>query len=302
MLESFESLAQQDAQYTHYMYNTVSFNPAYAGSRGAISILGLHRSQWVGLEGAPRSQTISIHAPIGESKRVGLGLNVVNDDIFIANENHIDAVFSYSLKTSDIGRLNLGIKAGAQILSINYSEATAFESMDAFLSTDIDNRILPQVGIGMFYYTDKFYAGLSVPNLLETEHFDDSDNINDPSSSFLAKERINFYLTTGYIFNINKDFKLKPAMLAKWVLGAPLQVDLSVNALFNERFAVGLAYRWSASISALVGFHLSKAFMVGFAYDRETTSLQQFNNGSYELFIRLEILNNPKRVLTPRFF
>lgn len=302
VLSSLDCIAQQDAQYTQYMYNTLSINPAYAGSRGTISILGLHRSQWVGLEGAPRTQTVSIHSPIGKSKRVGLGLNIVNDEIFISNETYIDANFSYSLKTSERGRLNLGLKAGVQILDINYSEGSASQDGDSFLSTNIDNRFLPQVGIGLFYHTNKFYAGLSVPNLLETEHFDDSDDVNDPNSSFLARERINYYFTTGYVFDISKNFKFKPAGLVKWVSGSPLQVDISANALLYDRLTLGLAYRWSASFSALAGFRISKSLMIGFAYDRETTDLQQFNDGSYEVFLRFEIFNNPKRVLTPRFF
>lgn len=301
-LYSYDVTAQQDAQYTQYMYNTLSINPAYAGSRGGLSILGLHRSQWVGLDGGPRTQTFSLHSPIGESKRVGLGLNVVNDEIFITNETYVDGSFSYTIPTSDTGKLAFGLSAGIHLLDVNYTQAAAFNGGDPLLSSNIDNRLSPQVGVGLFYHTQKFYAGLSVPNLLETEHFDDSQNTNDPNATFLARERVNYYLTTGYVFDITPDFKFKPAGLAKWVQGAPLQVDLTANALLYDKLTLGLAYRWSAALSALVGFQITDGLMIGLAYDRETTDLQQFNDGSYEIFLRYEVFKNPKRLISPRFF
>lgn len=303
-LRTENAVAQQDAQYTQYMYNTLSINPAYAGSRGGVSILGLHRSQWVGLDGAPRTQTISIHSPIGESRRVGLGLNIVNDEIFITNETYIDIDFSYTIPTSDRGKLAFGLKGGVHLLDVNYSETNPFQNGDA-LATDqanIDNRFSPQVGVGLFYYTDKYYLGLSAPNLLRTEHFDESDNSNNQNTTFLARERVNYYLTSGYVFDITQDFKFKPAGLVKLVSGAPLQVDITANALLYDKLTLGLAYRWSAALSGLVGFQVTDGLMLGFAYDRDTTDLDQFNDGSYEVFLRFEIFKNPQRLLSPRFF
>lgn len=299
---SNEAFSQQDAQYTQYMYNTLSINPAYAGQRGGLSVLGLHRSQWVGLPGAPRTQTASIHSPVGESERVGLGLNIVQDDIFITSETYVDVAFSYSVPMTDRGNLSFGLKGGVHLLDVNYSEASAFQAGDNLLESDIDNRFSPQVGAGLFYSTDKFYAGLSVPNLLETDHFDDSQSIGDPNATFLATERINYYATTGYVFDITSDFKLKPATLVKWVAGAPLQVDLTANALLYDKLTLGVAYRWSAAFSGLVGFQITDGLLLGFAYDRETTELQEFNDGSYEVFLRFEILKKPKRLISPRFF
>lgn len=297
-------LAQQDAQFTQYMYNTLSINPAYAGARGGISVLGLHRSQWVGLDGAPRTQTVSIHSPVGDSKRVGLGLNIINDEIFISNETYIDIDFSYTIPTGDEGKLAFGLKGGAHLLDINYSEANPFQNGDnlATAQPNIDNRFSPQVGVGLFYYTNNYYLGLSAPNILRTEHFDDSNNSNSPNTTYLARERVNYYLTTGYVFDITPDFKFKPAGLVKAVAGAPLQVDISANALFQDKLTLGLAYRWSAALSGLVGYQLTDSLMLGFAYDRETTELQQFNNGSYEVFLRFEVFKQPKRLVSPRFF
>lgn len=299
-------LAQQDAQYTQYIYNTLTINPAYAGSRGGISALGLHRSQWVGLDGAPRTQTASIHAPVGESQRVGLGLNIINDQIFITDETYIDLSFSYTIPTSVEGKLAFGLKAGAQLLDINYSEASAFENGDIFATNqaDIDNRFAPQLGVGLFYYTDHFYLGASAPNLLQTEHFDESENTNidTTNQTFLAEERVNYYLTAGYVFDITQDFKFKPAGLIKAVAGAPLQVDVTANVLLYDKLTLGLAYRWSAAFSGLAGFQLTDSILLGLAYDRETTDLQGFNDGSYEVFLRFELFNQPKKLVSPRFF
>lgn len=293
-----DSEAQQDAQFTQYMYNTMSVNPAYAGSRDAISILGLHRSQWVGLDGAPKTQTLNIHSPIGESKKVGLGLSIINDKIGPTNETQFDIDFSYTINTSDLGKLSFGIKGGGHILDVAYSELNQYNGGDNLLQSDIENKFSPNFGIGMYYrQADRWYLGLSVPNLLETKHFDEN-------SLSEAKERLNYYLIGGYVFDLNPDLKLKPAFLLKAVTGSPLQADLSANFLLREKLTLGVAYRWDAALSGLVGYQLSDALMLGFAYDKETTDLgkTEFNSGSFEFFLRFEILSAPDKILSPRFF
>ncbi|WKX76585.1 PorP/SprF family type IX secretion system membrane protein [Zobellia laminariae] len=290
---------QQDAQYTQYMYNTISVNPAYAGSRGVFSIAALHRSQWVGLDGAPTTQTLNFHTPV--SKRVGLGLSVVNDEIGNGTnqDTYVDAAFSYTVKTSDEGKLSFGLKAGGHLLNVDFSKLRNYGAESNL--PNIDNKFSPNIGAGVYYHTDHFYVGLSVPNFLQTEHFDGS---NTNSSSFLAEERMNFYFITGYVFEVNDRWKFKPAGLVKAVRGAPLQIDVSANFLYNDKFSLGLAYRWDAALSALFGFQITDQFMVGVAYDREITDLgaTRFNDGSFEIFLRYEFLNRYKRVITPRFF
>ncbi|WP_290696647.1 type IX secretion system membrane protein PorP/SprF [Lacinutrix sp.] len=292
-----ESTAQQDAQFTQYMYNTISVNPAYAGSRGAISMTGLYRTQWVGLEGAPDTQTFNIHSPVGDSEKVGLGLSIINDNIGPTHETYFDIDFSYTINTSEEGRLAFGVKAGGHLLDVAFSELNQFNGGDQLLQTDIENKFSPNVGAGIYYRKgDRWYVGLSAPNLLETTHFDES-------ALSVANEQINLYLIGGYVFDINQDLKLKPAFLFKGVKGAPLQADLTLNALLREKLTLGLAYRWSAAVSALVGYQLTDKLMLGLAYDRETTDLgqTQFEQGSYEIFLRYEIFENQK-ILSPRFF
>ena len=297
--------AQQDAQYTQYMYNTISVNPAYAGSRGVMSVMGLHRSQWVGLDGAPRTQTLTLNSPIGENERLGIGLSVVNDEIGPTNETYIGVDFSYSIPTSEIGKLSFGIKGGAHLLNVDFQELVQFNQNDALFENNIDNKFSPQVGVGVYYHTNKFYLGLSAPNLLETDHFDESSTSGDSDAvSFLAEERINYYLIAGHVFDITDDLKFKPALLTKLVFGTPLQVDVSANFLMYERLTLGVAYRWSAAVTGQVAFQISDAMMIGFAYDRETTELgqSQFNDGSYEVMLRFELFKKYNRMLTPRFF
>ena len=299
-----ELSAQQDAQYTQYMYNTISVNPAYAGSRGVMSFTGLHRQQWVGLDGAPRTQTFAMHTPIGESQKVGLGLSIVNDEIGPTQETYFDVDFSYTIKTSEKGNLAFGLKAGGHLLDVNFDKLSKFDNFDRVFQENIDNKFSPNVGLGIYYYTDKFYFGLSAPNLLETDHFDE-DNLNtSEGASVIAEERINYYFITGYTFDINEDLKFKPALLTKLVLGAPIQVDASANFLLYDKITVGAAYRWSAAVSGMVGFQISDALMIGFAYDRETTELgnRKFSDGSYELMLRFELFKKYNRFLTPRFF
>lgn len=287
--------AQQDAQYTQYMYNTVSVNPGYAGSRGHMSIAALHRSQWVGLDGAPTSQTLNIHSPIGY-RGVGLGLSVVNDKIGPTSETNFDIDFSYTIYTSTEGRLSFGLKAGGNLLDVKFSELNQYTS-DPNLAFDIDNRFSPNFGAGVYYHTNRFYAGLSVPRFLQTSHFDES-------SLSTAREQMNFYFITGYVWDINRFLKFKPTLLMKAVQGAPLQADVSANFMLNDKFIIGAAYRWDAAVSGMFGFNISEGFLVGLAYDRETTELGSaaFNDGSFEIILRYDFIKTKGQMKSPRFF
>ncbi|QLG44228.1 type IX secretion system membrane protein PorP/SprF [Costertonia aggregata] len=287
--------AQQDAQYTQYMYNTVSVNPGYAGSRGHMSVAALHRSQWVGLEGAPVTQTLNVHSPVGY-RGVGLGFSIVNDKIGPTSETNFDLDFSYTIWTSTKSKLSFGLKGSINLLDVRFSELNQFTS-DPTLETDIDNRLSPNVGAGIYYHTDKFYAGVSVPRFLETSHFDES-------SLSTAKEQMNFYLITGYVWDLNPSLKFKPTLLTKAVKGAPLQVDVSANFMLNEKLILGGAYRWDAALSGMVGFNISDGFLLGLAYDREITELGSaaFNDGSFEVILRYDFISTKGNLKSPRFF
>ena len=288
---------QQDAQYTQYMYNTVSVNPGYAGSRGHLSIAALYRNQWLGLDGAPETQTLNLHTPLGY-RGVGLGVSIVNDKIGPTSETYFDVDFSYTIQTSFDAKLSFGLKASAHMLDIRFSELDEFE-IDPQLQAqqDIRNQFSPNIGAGVYYHTERFYAGFSAPRILETEHFDES-------SISTAKEQINWYLIGGSVWDLNPFLKFKPTVLTKVVQGAPLQVDLSANFMLNEKFVGGVAYRWDAAISGLFGFRISDEMFIGLAYDREITDLgaTTFNDGSFEVIVRYDFIRNIGNLKSPRFF
>jgi len=290
----FSSYAQQDPQYTQYMYNTNNVNPAYAGSRETVSIFGMYRTQWIGMDGAPDTGVFAIHSPIGE--RVGLGLTFVNDRIGISDESTIAVDFSYTIPLSDMYKLGFGLKATAHLLNVDYSKLKLHDDGDVVLQNNINSKFSPNIGAGLYLYSDKFYVGFSVPNILETKHYNDND------IQSLANERMHGYLISGYVFDLTESIKFKPAVLAKAVEGAPLQTDITGNFLFNERFVLGVAWRWSEALSGLAGFQINENWFIGYAYDAETTKLANYNSGSHEIFLRYEFFNKSRRMVSPRFF
>ena len=294
------SFAQQDAQFTHYMYNTVSVNPAYAGSRDVLSLTGLYRTQWVGLRGAPRSFTFSGHSPL-QNEKLGLGVSLVRDEIWVQDETYLDIDFSYTINTSATAKLAFGLKAGAHLLNIDFSKANPEDDSDDSFdpASNVDNKFSPNVGFGLYYYTDNFYIGYSSPTLLSTKYYDDE---NVGNITYLSRDNSNHYLIAGYVFDISETTKFKPAILFKAVKGAPLQADLSGNFLFNDKFTLGLAYRWDAALSGLLGFQVSEGLMIGYGYDWETTELNNYNSGSHEIFLRWEFKSSKDGVISPRFF
>ncbi|HEX9979108.1 MAG TPA: type IX secretion system membrane protein PorP/SprF [Flavobacterium sp.] len=292
MLTGVVSFAQQDAQFTQYMYNTMNINPAYAGSRGVLSIFGLHRTQWVGLDGAPVTNVLSAHAPVGGG--IGLGLTFLNDRIGPTNENNFTADISYTIPTSETFKLSFGIKGTANLFSLDRGRLNPQDPEDDNLQ-QVNNDFSPNIGAGVYFHSDRFYAGLSVPAFIETTRYSDNDySIN--------KERINYYFITGYVFEFSPSVKFKPALLTKMTTGAPLQIDVSGNFLINERFVIGAAYRWSAAVSAMAGFQITDGLFIGYGYDFETTELRHYNSGSHEIFARFELFKRYDRITTPRFF
>ncbi|MFT4698900.1 MAG: type IX secretion system PorP/SprF family membrane protein [Flavobacteriaceae bacterium] len=294
--------SQQDPQYTQYMYNTQVINPAYAGSGDALSVGLLYRTQWVGLEGAPKTATLTGHMPIGSLDNMGLGLSIVTDEIGPAKETNLVVDYSYTINTSANAQLAFGIKAGIDLLDVDFNKLNQNPNTpDSQLVNNVDNKFQPQIGAGAYYYTDNYYIGLSVPNFLTTNHFDES-SITNTSIESLAAERLHYFLIAGYVFDINDNLKFKPATLIKAISGSPLQADFSANFLINDKFTLGAAYRWSAAMSAMVGFQATEQIFIGFGYDYQTTDIEDFSDGSYEFMLRFDVFHKPERVLTPRFF
>jgi len=287
------SYAQQDAQFTQYMYNTVNVNPAYAGSRGALSIFGLHRTQWVGVDGAPTTNAVSLNSPINDSK-LGVGLSFVNDKIGPTTENAISADVSYTVQTSETFKLSFGIKATGNFFNLDPTEVRFADT--ELLETQNLNEFTPNVGAGVYFHSDKAYIGLSVPNFITNkQQYDDTNKV-------LYQEKMSYYLIAGYVFDLSPNTKFKPALLTKATSGAPLQADISGNFMFMEKFVLGAAYRWDAAVSGMAGFQITDGLFIGYAYDHDTTNMNSYSKGSHEVFLRFELLNNFNKIISPRFF
>jgi type IX secretion system PorP/SprF family membrane protein len=274
------------------MYNTININPAYAGSRGVLSVFGLHRSQWVGLDGAPVTNAITINSPI-ENTNLGVGLSFVNDRLGPTDQNNISADVSHTIKTSETYKLSFGVKGSIDLFSFDASKLNIYTA-DNSLQT-YTNRFSPNIGAGIYLHSDNSYLGFSIPNIFETKRYSDSDYA-------VYKEKMNYYLIGGYVFELNSNLKFKPAFLSKLVEGAPLQLDLSANFLFNDKFTLGAAWRWSAAASLMAGFQINDGLYIGYGYDLDTTNLANYNSGSHELFLRFELFNRQNRIVSPRFF
>ncbi len=284
--------AQQDAQYTQYMYNMSVINPAYAGSFGALSINMLGRSQWVGIPGAPRTLTLSINSPVG--KNVGLGLSVIADEIGPSQEQNLYGDFSYTFKVGEKANLALGLKAGFTFLNFNNLN---YQNTEPTSSNQNSNKVSPNFGMGTFYYTDKFYAGMSIPNLLQTSYF--KTNKEEAKGT---KEHMHFFLTSGYIFELSHNVKLKPSIMAKIVQGAPVSIDFSGNVLVFNMLEFGISHRLKESISALINVRTSRSLRVGYAYDHTLTGLGEFNSGSHEVLILFNFDFESYKIRSPRYF
>ena len=298
MLTITSSYGQQDPQYTHYMYNMNVVNPAYAGSRGTLSIGILGRTQWVGIDGAPQTLTADIHAPVG--KNLGLGLSIIADEIGPIKEQNAYADISYTVHTSEEGRLAFGLKGGVTFFNASLTDlllpdgSTGATGTDTFFAED-GKGTYPNIGAGVYYYTDKFFIGASVPNILKTPHFDNLDTA-------LAKEDMHGFLSLGYVFGLTENVDFKPSAMLKAAPGSPLSVDLTGNFMFNDRFELGLAYRIDDSIDGLVSFLVTDDFRIGYSYDYTLTKLQNFNSGSHELFLQYDVNMSRKNLKSPRFF
>ncbi|MCD0466231.1 type IX secretion system membrane protein PorP/SprF [Flavobacterium sp. ENC] len=291
--------AQQDPEYTHYMYNMSVVNPAYAtGTPAMLNLGGLYRTQWVGAYGAPKTFTFFGHTAI--SDKIEVGLSLVSDDIGdgAKKENNFYADFAYVLNLGGKNKLSLGLKAGFTSLQTNFNGFLFTDpETDLAFSQNI-NVTRPNIGIGAYYFRDNFYAGISAPNLLSSKHIEEKSGINAYGS-----EAIHTFLTAGYVFQISDRVKLKPAFMSKIVKGAPMTVDLTANVLYNNKFELGAAYRLGDAVSALCNINVTPSLRVGYAYDYTLSNLGQFNSGTHEIMLLFDLdLLGKGYDKSPRFF
>jgi type IX secretion system PorP/SprF family membrane protein len=284
--------SQQQVMFTQYMFNTLAINPAYAGSHGTFSATALMREQWSGLDGAPSTQTFSIHAPVRDQK-MGLGFLFLHDKIGVTNQTGAYFSYAYKIEFPNEAKLSFGLQGGFTNFNAKFSQISSTDP--TFAGNDV-LEWQPNAGAGVFYSTERFYAGLSVPQLIESEF----DRENPDSDSRLVRH---YFVSSGYVFDLNADLKLKPNVLVKYVNGAPVQLDLNANLLIKEIVWVGMSWRSFDSMDAILQLQVSPRLQLGYAYDFATHSeLQRVNSSSHELMLNYRIPTSRDRVVTPRYF
>lgn len=290
-------MAQQDAMYSQYMFNTLAINPAYAGSRNVTSATALYRSQWIGIKGAPKTATFTVDAPIN-SKKIGLGLQVYGDKLGITNTSGLVGSYAYRIHFEK-ATLAFGLQAGisqykVDFLSVNLGSDGA---TDMAFANNV-NKWLLNIGTGIYYNTDKFYLGLSSPQLLNNK----LTNFTVQNSNNVSAQAMHVFLASGYVFDLAEDLHLKPSILVKYVHGAPIEADLNGTVWIGNVVGLGAQYRTEADISAMAEFQVTPQIRVGYAYDRSTTKLVQYNSGSHEIMLRYEFGFTKGKIISPRYF
>ncbi len=296
----FSTYAQQMPMYTHYMYNTLVINPAYAGSRDALTVTALHRSQWVGFEGAPTTQTLTLHAPLTNQK-IGLGLAVMNDKIGPINNSAVSANFAYMMQLNRSSKLALGLSGGVNMFKANLSKLNLDQQNDPIYLNNINNKITPDFGFGAYYSRERFYTGVSVPNLLQNTY----SNVKDAKGTTVeGKEQRHYFLIAGTMLKLGSNLAFKPTTLVKVTSGVPIQADLTAAFVISDVFLLGAMFRSNDAIGVLVGFDIAKQLHLGYSYDWSYgLKSSTYNNGSHEIVLRYDfLLNNKKQIHSPRYF
>ncbi len=269
--------AQREPQYTQYMYNIGSFNPAYVGSVETPDLSLLYRSQWIDIPGAPRTFRFGANVPIGEQH--GLGFNAMSDQLGPVSQTFVDVSYSFQVNLSESSFLSFGLSAGGNILNTDFSKGTFENPGEPILDAQNINEFYPTVGAGIFMYGEEWYLGASVPNFL-------TDGLTSDEVAQIVEDQIQFHFIGGYVFDLSDNLKFKPAFLLSYISGAPLTTDLSANFLISDVVTLGAGYRFDNAVSGLAGFQINPSIFMGYAYDYNTNGLGEFNSGSHEFILK----------------
>ena len=287
--------AQQEPQYTQYMFNMMSVNPAYAGTRDGLNALFLSRIQWVGVDGAPRSNTFALHTPV-KDKKIGLGVSVITDRIGPVNNTYLNLNYAHRLNISEKHTLSLGLKGGI----LNYHAGLADVDLNEFdesFASDLRKNLQPNLGVGAYFYSKDYYAGISVPKLIKT------DLETGSTSNTIGELKRHFFITAGYVYAVNSMWKLKPSFINKMVEGAPMSLDITAQALYRERFWLGTTYRIGDAISLLFDVQANRQLKIGYSYDITTSQMSKVTNGTHEILISYNFAGFAvNKVKSPRYF
>jgi len=304
-----KSFGQREPLYTQYMYNIGSFNPAYSATVENFEIAGAYRDQFIGFPGAPRTIRFGLNIPLANEKN-GLGFNVVNDELGPSSQTFFDIAYAFQINLSELTKLSFGIDAGGSILNIDFNEGSFENPNEPLLGTAAINSFFPTVGAGLFLYSEEWYLGVSVPNFLTSDIFNEE-------VATVVEDQLQFNFIGGYVFDFSDSLKFKPAFLVNYVDGLPLNLNVSANFLFGNVFTAGASYRFDNAVSGLAGFQIAPSTFIGYSYDYNTNALSDFNNGSHEVILKFFLgkggtktkentkrnaKGKPKQIDSPRFF
>lgn len=285
---------QQDPLYSQYMFNTLAFNPAYAGSADVFTVMALSRHQWVGFAGAPATQTFLAHSPL-KGENMALGLTALTDRAGPLRQTGAQLDYAYRIRVTDESRLAFGIKGGFNIIQADIASLSTVEVDPA--NVNIQGQLLPNFGFGLFWHSERYYAGFSIPKLLENEIV-----AGGATPLISASEARHYYLMGGYVFDIDRDIKFKPSFLLRRVEGAPMSLDLNANFLFRERIWLGGMYRVGNSFGLLGQYQVNDQFRVGYAFDLTTTRIGAYNAGTHEIMLNYDLRFVKGKTISPRYF
>lgn len=288
--------AQQDPMYTQYMENMITINPAYAGSKDLLSMMVVSRNQWVTMANAPITRTLSINSPVTNTN-MGLGLSFLSDQIWPIKQTGVYLDYSYTLHFSNQRNLALGLKAGVNFYEAGISDLLTIDPNDEVFASDITRSFLPNVGVGAFFHSERYYLGLSVPKLIKN-----TINKNGFTVEHLNREEIHIFFMAGYVFDVNRIVKFKPSVLTRFVLNAPLSIDLNSTFLFYDRLWIGAMYRLGDSFGGLFQLQVTNQVKIGYSYDLSTSRLGAYNKGTHEIMVSYDFNFGRGRVRSPRYF
>lgn len=294
---AFPVLAQQEVMVSQYMFNGLFLNPAYAGSHPYAGASLLHRDQWSGMEGAPKTSMLAIDGPFWNN-RMGLGFTLVHDQIGVSRDLEMAGSYAYRIKTGEKGQLAFGLKAGLSLYSARLDELVYWDENDPLYQQNIRNRAVGKFGFGLFWHDELSFIGLSVPTLYAA----DKSIVQAAESALDHYFTQHYYLYTGRVFPINEDLDLKPSVLIKYQPDAPPEADVNVNALFRDRFWLGVGYRTGDAVVGMLEYQVNATFRVGYAYDMTTSALRRYNGGSHEVMLGIDFGKDPVKIKTPRYF
>ncbi|TRZ42000.1 PorP/SprF family type IX secretion system membrane protein [Robertkochia solimangrovi] len=298
LITGLNSYAQQDPSFTMYMYNMSLINPGYAtDDPDFINFGAMYRNQWVGAEGGPTTMSVFVHSPL--TYNVEGGLSIVHDQIGdVVKETNVYADAAYVISLNRWSRLSFGVKVGATFYNTDFDGFVYSDPLpDPAYASNV-SKTFPNFGFGAFFFSDRYYVGLSAPQLLRSKHLESDEGV-----MALGREEIHFFLTGGYVFPLSDSVKFKPTFMTRAVGGAPLSVDLNANVMIEDKVEVGLGYRFGDSMTGLVNFKVTPGLRVGYAYDYTVSNLGRFNSGTHEIMLLWDLnifgLGNDK---SPRFF